>query len=285
MTEGDAAMSEERREAPEGAQGSGASPDPWAPTGVRNGDAAPPVSLGKEQPADSTAPKAPAGPTSAQPTATPTPPPTQADRPDPWAAPMDAPPSANPYAPPSGTASPHSHPTVVGGIPGGQVPAPPLSPEGPGQAAPYGYPGPAPYPTAYPYPGRPVPSAPADYFPGVPGGVSGYGWPGMPVAPSNGLGTASLVVGIISVVGFCMWPVAIILGILAVVFGCVSRAKARRGEATNPGQALAGIICGSVGLALALMLLVATVIAGVNSYEDQTLGAGPSRGSAGPCGA
>ncbi|MFJ6570934.1 DUF4190 domain-containing protein [Streptomyces sp. NPDC091292] len=233
-----------------GAQGSGEKPDPWAPAGERerDGDAGAAVSLGKTPPADSGAPGATVG------------------GPDPWAAPVDATPSpANPYAPPSGTASPHSHPPVAGGIPGGQVPAPPLSPEGPGQAAPYGYPGPAPYP----YPGQPVPGAPAGYFPGVPGGVSGYGWSGMPVAPSNGLGTASLVVGIISVVGFCLWPVAIILGILAVVFGCVSRAKARRGEATNPGQALAGIICGSVGLALALMLLVATVIAGVNSYEDE----------------
>ncbi|MBK3637693.1 DUF4190 domain-containing protein [Streptomyces sp. MBT97] len=68
------------------------------------------------------------------------------------------------------------------------------------------------------------------------------------------MGVAGMVVGIASAVLFCLWPLAAILGVLGVVFGSIGRAKARRGEASNAGQALAGIICGAVGAALAVAL-------------------------------
>ncbi|MFD3380022.1 MULTISPECIES: DUF4190 domain-containing protein [unclassified Streptomyces] len=159
--------------------------------------------------------------------------------PQPWADPFappaaSAPPNPYPYAPPAG---PHLHPA-----PGSSVPPPPIAPEGPGQM-PYGY--------------------------GYPGyGGPGYGWPGMPMAPSNGLGTAGLVLGIIAAVGFCLWPVALACGILAVIFGAIGRGKARRGEATNPGQALAGIICGAVGIALAIAFVVVFLIVPDDSESD-----------------
>jgi hypothetical protein len=129
---------------------------------------------------------------------------------------------------------------------------PPVAPGGPGQA-PYGYPGGYGYPAAPPGPGYGA-HAPHSHGPGY------YGWPGMPPTPNNGMGTASMVVGIISAIGFCMWPIAIIGGIVAVVLGVLARQKARRGEATNAGQALAGIICGSVGLALAIGMIVTLVL-------------------------
>lgn len=171
----------------------------------------------------------------------------------PWANPV-APPGASgsPFAGPGGTPpNPSSSPSSTGnpfaalGGPGEPVPPPPISPEGPGQA-PYGY--------GYGYQGQP-------YYPATPGGGPGYGWPGMPMAPSNGMGTTALVLGIISAVGFCLWPLAIILGILAVVFGAIGRGKARRGEATNAGQALAGIICGAAGIALGVTMFVLVIIA------------------------
>ncbi|MBG0852162.1 DUF4190 domain-containing protein [Streptomyces spinoverrucosus] len=116
-----------------------------------------------------------------------------------------------------------------------------MAPDGPGQV-PYGYPA-----AGYGYP-APQPTYGGQYTHGAPGY---YGWPGGGQAePSNGLGTAGMVVGIIAVAGFCLWPLAILLGILGVIFGGIGRAKANRGEATNPGQALAGIICGVVGLVL-----------------------------------
>ncbi|MFJ5558492.1 DUF4190 domain-containing protein [Streptomyces sp. NPDC093250] len=51
---------------------------------------------------------------------------------------------------------------------------------------------------------------------------------------------------------FCLWPVATLLGVLALIFGGIGRSKAHRGEATNAGQAMAGIICGAVGIALGI---------------------------------
>ncbi len=134
------------------------------------------------------------------------------------------------------------------------MPPPPVAPDGPGQV-PYGYPG-----GGYGYPG------------GVGAGTGGgngygygygYGVPGMaPVAvPGNGVGTSALVLGIISAVVFCLWPVAILLGVLALIFGVIGQGKARRGEATNGGQALAGTICGAVGIVLgfgALAFVIAT---------------------------
>jgi hypothetical protein len=101
-------------------------------------------------------------------------------------------------------------------------------------------------------------------YPGAPG----YGWPLNRPAPSNGMGTAALVLGIIATVLFCVWPLSIVLGILAVIFGMVGRAKARRGEATNPGQALAGIICGAVGLVLAIALIVLIAVAPDDGGSD-----------------
>jgi hypothetical protein len=93
----------------------------------------------------------------------------------------------------------------------------------------------------------------------------------MPLAPQNGLSTASLVLGIISLVIFCLWPVSIILGVLAVILGFVGRRRAGRGESTNPGQALAGIICGAVGLVLGvtLVVLLFTVWDGSDSDSEE----------------
>ncbi|MEU8642539.1 DUF4190 domain-containing protein [Streptomyces sp. NPDC059980] len=138
-------------------------------------------------------------------------------------------------------AAPAAHTPYPQPGPGEPVPPPPIAPGGPGHS-PYGY--------GYPqYPGGPSPY----------GGVPGYGWPAGPPAPSNGLGTASLVLGIIAAVLFCAWPLAIVLGILAVIFGVIGRGRVRKGEATNPGQALAGIICGSVGIVLGIALIVVIV--------------------------
>ncbi|MFC4468595.1 DUF4190 domain-containing protein [Streptomyces xiangluensis] len=166
---------------------------------------------------------------------------------------------ARPVAPPGASASGNAFvgpggtpPNPAGnsfGAPGGSrgepVPPPPTSPEGPGQV-PYGY--------GYGYQGQP-------YYPATPGGAPGYGWPGIPMAPSNGMGTTGLVLGIISAVGFCLWPLAIVLGILAVIFGAIGRGKARRGEATNAGHALAGIICGAAGIALGVTMFVLVILA------------------------
>nr|WP_244313437.1 DUF4190 domain-containing protein [Streptomyces zinciresistens] len=153
-----------------------------------------------------------------------------------------------PYPPPSSA--------VPFPAPGGPVPPPPLAPTGPGPAS-YGYPGGPVHPGmiqgGYPGPqGHPVP-------PPAPGP---YGWAGVSPMPSNGTGTTSMALGIISAFVFCLWPVAILLGLVAVVLGAIGRAKAGRGEATNPGQALAGIICGVAGMVLGAGMAVAVFAVG-----------------------
>lgn len=77
----------------------------------------------------------------------------------------------------------------------------------------------------------------------------------MPVGGKNGLGTAALILGIASI-PFCG---LVIPGVLAVVFGLVGRARAKRGQANNGGVALAGLITGLVGLALSALLIVGLV--------------------------
>ncbi|WP_416519730.1 DUF4190 domain-containing protein [Streptomyces achromogenes] len=187
-------------------------------------------------------------------------PPVPTPRPDPFSPPAPAP---NPFAPPAAEPpaqaaypypqpAPPAHPFAP---PAGAeaVPPPPIAPDGPGQV-PYGYPGTLP---AYGHPAAPhAPYATAPYPVG-----NGYGWPGMQAPPSNGMGTASLVLGILSDIGFLAWPLALILGILAIIFGALGRGKAKRGEATNPGVALAGLICGATGVVLVLTLFAVLLAA------------------------
>jgi hypothetical protein len=135
---------------------------------------------------------------------------------------------------------PPPHPATM--AQNGAVPPPPIAPDGPGQV-PYGY------PAGY--------AAPVGYGGGAPGY---YGWSGARPM-ENGMGITAMVLGILAAAGFCMWPAAIVMGVLAVIFGCIGRAKAKRGEASNPGQAVAGIICGVAGVLLATGLVVLVIVA------------------------
>ncbi|MGW6021859.1 DUF4190 domain-containing protein [Streptomyces sp. NPDC055099] len=100
----------------------------------------------------------------------------------------------------------------------------------------------------------------------------------MPMAPANGMGVAGLVLGIVSAAVFCLWPLAIVLGILAIIFGAIGRGRARRGEATNPGQALAGIICGAAGIVLGVALLIVLIVVPDDVFEEED-GSAPGGGS------
>jgi DNA-directed RNA polymerase subunit RPC12/RpoP len=70
---------------------------------------------------------------------------------------------------------------------------------------------------------------------------------------SNGFCVAALVLGIISIPAFC----AILPGILAIIFGIVgySQVTTRGGEGGGKGMAIAGIICGAIGLGIFLLTL------------------------------
>jgi hypothetical protein len=68
----------------------------------------------------------------------------------------------------------------------------------------------------------------------------------------SGAAMASMIVGIIAIPAVLIPILAIVMGIVAIVLGV----SARRSGATNAGQAMAGIICGSIGLILALGIIV-----------------------------
>ncbi len=74
------------------------------------------------------------------------------------------------------------------------------------------------------------------------------------VQPTNGLATASLVLGILGIALF--WFLGFIMSILAIVFGGVGLDRARAGG-PGKGSAMAGLILGIIGLLLPLLLIVA----------------------------
>ncbi|KUH36719.1 MULTISPECIES: DUF4190 domain-containing protein [Streptomyces] len=177
---------------------------------------------------------------------------------DPWAPPESRPPepgvdlgkSATPRPAPGPAAPPHDQPTVAAmpgagfGPPeaGDPLPPPPIAPGGPGRPAPGPY-------------GYPAPAAPAPGYPAHPGAYGPYGAGAWGPAPANGLGVASMVLGIISVVGCFMYGLGIVLGVLALIFGIVGRKRVQRGEANNGPIATAGIVTGAVGIALGALVL------------------------------
>ena len=76
----------------------------------------------------------------------------------------------------------------------------------------------------------------------------------------SGLAIASMVLGLVSVVIFCIWYVALPCAIIAVVLGFIARAKANRGEASGGGMAMAGIVLGFVAIGIAVLVIILAII-------------------------
>lgn len=71
-----------------------------------------------------------------------------------------------------------------------------------------------------------------------------------PVQESKGLSIASMVLGIISVVLFCIWYLSIPCAILAIIFGIIGRKKGAKGMAT------AGLVLGIIALAILVVIYI-----------------------------
>lgn len=71
----------------------------------------------------------------------------------------------------------------------------------------------------------------------------------------QGLAIASLTLGIVTIIISLAWFISILTGALAIIFGAVSLKSAGR------GKALAGIITGSVGIVLSVLLIVLVIVA------------------------
>lgn len=73
---------------------------------------------------------------------------------------------------------------------------------------------------------------------------------------AGGLAIAALVVGIGSIVMLCIFfPLSIPTGIAGIVLGVLARKQVKAGTAGGAGMALAGLICGVVGLALGVLFV------------------------------
>ncbi|MGH9072356.1 MAG: hypothetical protein ACRDX8_14620 [Acidimicrobiales bacterium] len=55
-------------------------------------------------------------------------------------------------------------------------------------------------------------------------------------------------------------PVGLLLALLAVVFGVIGRARGRRGQASNRGQVLAGLLCGGIALAVSAAFVITEAV-------------------------
>ncbi|MCX4769468.1 DUF4190 domain-containing protein [Streptomyces sp. NBC_01260] len=233
--------------------------DPWAPPDNR-------VPLDKKDTADTRPPAV-----HDQQAVTPMPPTGTGPAPDASGQPG----TGNGPAPMAGFGAPPEagQPSGPGGWYGpGAVPPPPVGPNGPGQPAPphagqYGYPAAAPPQQPAGQYGYPAPQAPQyGGYPGYPGyGQNAWGGP----QPANGLGIASMVLGIIAVAVFCMYGLGVILGILALIFGLIGRGRVNRGEADNGGVALAGIILGSIGIVVSAAFLGMVIWAATSEHFEE----------------
>jgi hypothetical protein len=77
----------------------------------------------------------------------------------------------------------------------------------------------------------------------------------------SGRATTSMILGIISIPAALFAILGVILGVVAIVLGATARGDIQRRGLTNSGQAMAGLICGSIGLVLGLANMIAGVIA------------------------
>jgi hypothetical protein len=90
-------------------------------------------------------------------------------------------------------------------------------------------------------------------------GPGGYAEPvsqdggGWRPSPRNGYGIAALVLGIVSVLLF-PGP-GIILGVLGIIFGILGLRLTSKGEATNTGMAITGIVLSAIGLTLGALVV------------------------------
>ncbi|MEV1332902.1 DUF4190 domain-containing protein [Micromonospora costi] len=162
---------------------------------------------------------------------------------------------------------PHQDPTAPQPDPYAQPPAAPYGQQ-PTSGQPYGQQPPAaPYgqqPPAAPYGQQPYQDPYGQQQPY--GGAPTYPNAGYPQAggQNNTLGLVSMILGIASIPLVCCLYLGIPVGIAGVITGYLARQKAAQGQASNAGQAKAGLICGAIGAVLGILVLILGIIANVS---------------------
>lgn len=77
-----------------------------------------------------------------------------------------------------------------------------------------------------------------------------------PKQEKKGFCIASLVLGIVTLIFFCLWYISIPCGILAIIFGILGI------KSTSKGMAIAGLITGSIGLLISTLIVIFLFIIG-----------------------
>ena len=83
--------------------------------------------------------------------------------------------------------------------------------------------------------------------------------PHMTEMPGKGMGVASLVLGIVSLVMFCIWYLSLPCGIVGLILGVVSMNKAKSVGMRN-GTAVGGLVCSCIALGLTILVYVLAII-------------------------
>jgi hypothetical protein len=92
------------------------------------------------------------------------------------------------------------------------------------------------------------------------------------LTPRNGAGRAAAVCGVLALISAVLFfliltiPLAVLLGIFAILLGMVGRMRVRRGLATNRGTATTGLVTGL----LSLLLLVGVGVAAVTFWHHNS---------------
>lgn len=85
-----------------------------------------------------------------------------------------------------------------------------------------------------------------------------------PVKGASGMSIASLVLGIASVFLSCIPVFPFLVGVVGVILGIVSLVKKNNGK----GMAIAGIICGSIGIVFSVFITLVFAIASTKSFLE-----------------
>jgi hypothetical protein len=163
--------------------------------------------------------------------------------------------SSDPPPLPTGGDDPFAAP--AGTPPEPVIPAPPPAPT----PAP-----PPPPPTAagYPAPGFPAQGYPAQTYP-----AQGYGQP----RQNSGKAIASMVLGIVGLLGAFFCGIGLIAAIVGLVLGYVAKREIRdsQGRLDGSGMATAGIVLGWVAVGLALVFVAIAVMASLPSGSSASV--------------
>jgi hypothetical protein len=75
-------------------------------------------------------------------------------------------------------------------------------------------------------------------------------------SPNNTFGVLALVLGIASLPLVLCFGIGLVSGIAAVILGGLGLHRVNQGQATNRGQAMAGLVCGAIAVLAVIVIIV-----------------------------